>query len=260
MSPALIVTLIIVGIVVMVGAALIAQSLENARKEKLRQIAIINERIRHLSAALSDIPNNYMTADLRQFVIDLIRKSCSAIFTFDAKHSGANAQLKKLDELSKQTFPNELDSLQPPFDDPVTGQNIRARLKDLVNILVNLNKDGNLEKSLAVKYVNQGKMMFELISIDLSLLAARHSEKDKNTLKAALINYNSCLKKLQKINTQSQFSHRIGHLQAKTQQLQEKFKLQVEEATALAAKNAAMENENRGSDSNEDWKIKQDYE
>lgn len=260
MSPAVIVTLIIVGIVVMVGAAFIAQSVENARKERLRRIAIINDRIRHLSGTLNDIPNQYMTTDLRQFVIGLIRQSCAALFTLAPNHSGATAQLKKLDELSTQAFANELDSLQPPFEDPVTGQNIRTRIKDLVNILVALNKDGSLEKSLAVKYVNQGKMLFELISVDVSLLAARHSEKDENTFKAALINYSSCLKKIQKINTQSQFTHRIAHLQAKTEQLQQKVKTQVEKAAALAAEKAVEEEKNTRADSNKDWQIKHDYE
>lgn len=257
MSAVLVVTLIIVGIVVMVAAAVIAQSLENARKERKLKIGVINERIRHLSGTLNDIPNNYMTADLRQFVISLLRQNCSAILALEPHHSSAKTQRQQLEALSSQPFTNELDSLQPPFDDPLSGQKIRARIKDLVNIIVAMNKDGSLEKAQAVKYVNQGKMMFELISVDIALIGARNSEKNDSTLKVALINYSSCLKKLQAINTQAQFTHRISHIQAKSQQLQEKIKLQTEQAAALVAAAASEPGEQNAA---EDWKIKQDYE
>lgn len=260
MSPGLIVTLIVVGILVMVGAAVIAQSVENTRKERRRQITIINERIRHLSGIINDIPNNYMTSDLRQFVASLLRKNCITLLALDASHSGAKSQLQQLDALSKQTFTNELDSLKAPFDDPVSGQDIRSRIKNLVNIIVTLNKEGALEKSTAVKYVNQGKIMFELISVDITLIGARNAEKDDSTLKSALINYSSCLKKLMKINTQAQFTQRIAHLQAKSQQLQEKIKLQTEQTATLATAESSEQSKRGGLDQDEDWKIKQDYE
>ncbi len=260
MSPGLIVTLIVVGILAMVGAAIITQSVENARKERRRQVSIINERICHLSAITGDVPNNYMTADLRQFVVGLLRQNCAAILALDANHGGAKSQLQQLDALSSQAFANELDSLKAPFNDSVTGQNIRARIKDLVNIIVAMNKDGALEKSTAVKYVNQGKMMFELISVDIALISARQAETVNKTLKTALINYSSCLKKLKNINTHSQFTQRIGHLQAKVQQLKEKIKRHTEQTTAQAAAESAKQNAHSELDQDADWKIKQEYE
>jgi len=258
MSPGMIVTLIIMGIVVMVGAALIAQSVENARKERLRLISIINERIRHLTAIIHDTPNHYMLPELRQFITSLLQKNCSAILAIEANHAAAKAQLQQLKEFSQQTFPNELESLQPPFQDLVTGQNIRKRIKDLVNLIVTMNKEGELDKATAVKFINQGKMMFELISIDIALISARSSEQNEKTLKVALINYKSCLKNLIKMNTKSQFNHRINHLTAKTQQLQKQVDSQMAQAAALSA--AAPEHSKQGSLDTDDWRIKQDYE
>ncbi|MEH6473555.1 MAG: hypothetical protein V7752_20195 [Halopseudomonas sp.] len=257
MSPAWIVTLIIAGIVVMVGAAFIAQSVENARKERLRKISIINERIRHLSGIVSDIPNNYMTADLRLFVIGLLRKNYSAIIALDARHSSAKVQLQQLEEQAKQPFTSELDSLKAPFNDTVTGQGIRARIKDLVNIIVAMNKDGSLDKPTAVKYVNQGKMMFELVTVDITLISARTAEQGDKNIKAAAVHYSSCLKKLLKINSQGQFNKRLNHMKSKLQQLQEKLKAQT------AQDSPAPEEQDEWSkfkSDNDDWKIKQDYE
>ena len=71
----------------------------------------------------------------------------------------------------------------PPFNDPISGQGIRARIKDLVNTIVAMNKEGSLDKTSAVKYANQGKMMFELISVDITMIGARNAEQQNNNIK-----------------------------------------------------------------------------
>ena len=257
MSPAVIVTLILVGIVVMVGAAFVAQSVENARKERQRKISIINERIRNLSSMANDIPNNYMTADLRLFMLGLLKQNCQAILEIDARHSIAKSQLQQLEEQIQQPFKSELDALQPPFNDPITAQGIRARIKDLVNTIVAMNKEGSLEKSLAVKYVNQGKMMFELITIDITLLSARRAESEKKT-KAAAVHYSNCFKRLKKINTQNQFQRRLNHLSSKLAALKEK--LDQEQAALQNQKPEEQDEWSKFKAEHDDWKIKQDYE
>lgn len=257
MSTGLIVTLIMIGILVMVCAAIIAQSVENARKQRQLQITVLQQRTRHLSRALNDIPNPYMTVALRAFIIALLRKSYSAILALDAKKSAAKTQLQQLEELSKQVFTNELDSLKPPFDDLATGQEIRNRIKNLVNIIVEMNKDGALDKPSAVKYVNQGKALFELISVDIILIGVHEAEKNDTNLKVALASYSNCLRQLLKINTQSEFPRRISHLQAKVQQLEGRIKIQREQAAALVA---AEQREEHDFDPDKDWKMKHDYE
>ncbi|MFT6915832.1 MAG: hypothetical protein ACJAWL_002142 [Motiliproteus sp.] len=257
MSTGLIVTLIMSGILVMVGAAIIAQSVENARKQRQLQITVIQQRIRHLSRIINGVPNPYMTATLRQFIIGLLYQSCSAMLALDAKQSAARTQLQQLEALKKKVFPNELDALKPPFDDLITGQEIRNQIKSLVNIIVEMNKDGTLDKPSAVKYVNQGKIMFELISIDIALIGAQNAEKKESTLKVALDSYSNCLRKLLKINTQSEFTQRISYLQSKVQQLKERLKTQRDKAAALVAAAQPKENE---LDPDRDWQMKHDYE
>ncbi len=257
MSPALIVSLIIAGIVVMVGAALIAQSVENARKERARKITIINERIRNLSGMITDIPNHYMTAELRQFLLSLLKQNCSAILALEARHSAARQQLNQLEELSQKPHNDELDSLKAPFNDTITGQGIRARIKDLVNTIVAMNKEGSLDKSTAVKYVNQGKMLFQLVSIDLTLISARTAEQGDKNVKAAAVHYSSCLKKLIAINTNNQFNKRIAHLRSRLQAAKEKLKAESELAQAQSDK---QQQEWDQFQTDNDWQIKQDYE
>ncbi|RDE22827.1 hypothetical protein DV711_09660 [Motiliproteus coralliicola] len=256
MSPATIVTLIIVGIVVMVGAAFVAQSMENARKARALKIKVINERIRRISSMLSDIPHNYMTADLRQFMLTLLKRNCHEILELDPRHSSAGALSKKIDELQKQEFKSALDTLKPPFSDPISGQGLRARIKDLVNTIVAMSKEGSLDKAAAVKYSNQGKMMFELISVDIALISARNAEQNKKT-KVAAVHYSNCLKKLKRINTKNLFNKRIQHLTNKLKQL----KQQIAEAEAAAKPQTSEQDEwSKFEEQQNDWKIKQDYE
>ena len=42
-------------------------------KERQRKNRIFNERIRNISGMLNDIPHNYMTAELRQFMLALLQ-------------------------------------------------------------------------------------------------------------------------------------------------------------------------------------------
>lgn len=254
MSPALIVTLIVAGIIVMVSAAFIAQSVENARKERLRKITIINERIRNLSGMINDIPNSYMTADLRLFLIGLLKQNCNAILAIEPRHSAASQQLSNLEELGKQPHNNELDSLKAPFNDAITGQGIRARIKDLVNTIVAMNKEGTLNKATAVKYVNQGKMLFQLVSIDIALISARTAEQDDSNVKAAAVHYHSCLKKLVAINSNKLFNKRVAHLQSRLKAAKEKL----QQAAKVQVNEQKEEWDQFKADN--DWQIKQDYE
>lgn len=255
MSPATIVTLIVVGIVVMVGAAFVAQSMENARKARALKIKVINERIRRISSMLSDIPHQYMTADLRQFLLTMLKRSCHEILQLDSRHAGAGALAKKINDLQQQEFKSALDSLKPPFSDTISGQGLRARIKDLVNTIVAMNKEGSLDKGAAIKYSNQGKMMFELISIDIALITARNAEQSKKT-KLAIAHYGSCLKKLKRINSQNLFNKRIQHLTNKLKQLNEKLA----EAEPSSAQTKQQDEWSKFEEQQNDWKIKQDYE
>lgn len=257
MSPAVIVTLIVVGVVVMVGAAFIAQSIENARKARQRKIAVYNERSRKLSSILTDIPANYLTADLHQFLVSLIKKNCTAILALEAKHAYANQQIQQLEQLKQQPHSGDLDSLKAPFNDMITGQGIRARIKDLVNLIVAMNKDGLLDKATAVKFVNQGKTVFQLVSVDITLITARAAEKGDKNIKAAAAHYSSCLKKLTEINSNNQFNKRISHVKGHLQQAQEKIKVL---NSQLAAQADSNDDEWDKFDNDKDWQIKQDYE
>ncbi|MEH6652312.1 MAG: hypothetical protein V7707_20005 [Motiliproteus sp.] len=258
MSPAVIVTLIIVGVVVMVGAAFIAQSVENARKARQRKISIFNERSHKLSSMLTDIPTDYLTADLHQFLVRLIKQNCTAILALEARHTYANQQLKQIEQLNQQPHSGDLDSLKAPFNDVITGQGIRVRIKDLVNMIVAMNKDGTLDKATAVKYVNQGKTVFQLISVDITLISARTAEQGDKNIKAAAVHYSSCLKKLTAVNSNNQFNKRIAHVKRHLQQAQEKIKALSSQAAQTDSNDDEWDKYDNNNDN--DWQIKQDYE
>lgn len=259
MSSGSIVVLIIAGIVMMVGVAFLAQTLENNRRERLRRIKALEAHAQRLWNHLSAIPPQYLTASLRQFLLAEIRRCYREVLQLAPSHAQAQSQLKALEKTAAQTSEEPpLDSLKPPFEDQLTGRNIRSEIKNLVNHLVQLHQEGLVDASLAQQYTNQGKALYALSGIDISLITARQMERSDNP-RAALAHYQSCLKQLQKIHPILNLPKRIENLEQRVESLTEKAKTQ---ASREQDDEAAQQDEwdKLVKADQQDWKIKQDYE
>ncbi|WP_210398209.1 hypothetical protein [Motiliproteus sediminis] len=258
MDAGTIAALIIVGIVVMVGVAFVAQSLENARQERHRQVLALTDHARQLWNSLHGIPPVYLLPELRQFLIAELTRCYRQILTLEPRHPQANGQLKQLNELAQQPGERQIDTLTPAFTDHVSGQQIRTELKHLVNHIVRLHSDGLVDKAQAQQQINLGKALFSLVSIDIGLLTAREMEHGDNA-KAALAHYSTCLKHLEKLDPLLQISSRVSYVRNKVEALRA-------EVTTSAKQTAERPEEEEdewqkfvGSEQ-ESWKIKQDYE
>ncbi|WP_207063778.1 hypothetical protein [Motiliproteus sp. SC1-56] len=260
MSPAVIVSLIAAGIVLMVVAAFVAQTLENARQERHRMVLTLQERARTGWEILSDLPTAYLPEALRNCLLQYIKSCYEQMQTLEPKQQSATAQakLRNVEEALHETYTSQLDSANPPFNDAVTGQAARSRVKAMVDLFVAAHQEGKLDRQAAQQLINRGKGIFELVNIDLNLINARKNEQSGNP-KLALAHFNTCLKRLNKLNANGELEQRTASVQRKVAQLQEEVKALQEGAPASAAKQqAAQEWDEFTEESN--WQIKQDYD
>lgn len=258
MNAGTIAALIIIGIIVMVLVAFVAQSMENARQERHRRVLALTDHARQLWNSLHGIPATYLLPELRLFLIDELIRCYQQILALEPRHAQAGGQLKQLNELKQQPWERQVDTLTPAFTDHVSGQQIRTELKQLVNHIVRLHTDGLVDKALAQQQINLGKALFSLVSVDIGLLTAREMEHGDNS-KAALAHYSSCLKHLEKLDPLLQIASRVAYVRNKVESLRATVTDAIKQ-DAQKREDDEQEWQKFVGSEQADWKIKQDYE
>ena len=265
MSTSIIGILILCGVGCLVLIAYVAQSIENAKQERRRQILALQDRTRHCWNLVTEIPSNYLPENIRLFLLNYLSSRYKEILSIDPQNSSAKTQLTSITELKEQPYKSTLDTPEPVFNDLVTAKKTAAMVKNMVNFFVGIHKDGSLEKSSAHKFINQGKALFSIINSDISQISARMAEQEAPPrLPVALSHYNISRKQLDPFAKKGQMSERINFLDKRISALRTKVateeqKLQLQQQHEADAQHKQDEEWNEYSEDG-NWKIKQDYE
>ncbi len=259
MSTGVIGILILVGVGCLVLAAYVAQSVENAKQERHRQVLLLQERARKGWNLITEIPSCYLPAELRAFLLSYLSTRYNDILAIDPKNSSAHNQLSSLNELQNQPYSSNPDSPEPVLGDMLTTRNAAARVKDLVNFFVDVHKDGALAKNAAQQYINQGKAIYALIKTDLLQLTARQVEGSDNP-RLALAHYSNCKKRLEPFEKSGQMPLRIQFLNTRITDLQQQVSKLEQEAASTSGEEKLEQEWDKFSQKDNDWKIKHEYE
>ncbi|OMH38164.1 hypothetical protein [Motiliproteus sp. MSK22-1] len=262
MSTSIIGILILCGVGCLAFFAYIAQSMENARQERRRRILALQDRTRHCWNLVTEIPPTYLPENIRLFLLNYLSSRYNEILSIDPQDNNAKNQLTSISKLKEQPYKSTLDTPEPIFNDLVTAKNTAAMVKNMVNFFVGIHKDGSLEKSSALKFINQGKALFSIINTDISQLNARLVEQGENP-RLALSHYNNCRKQLESFAKKGQMPERINFIDKRINVLRSKVAAEEQKLQLQQQEDATQQKQDEEwneFDEDGNWKRKQDYE
>lgn len=259
MTPSLIATLIIAVVVALVIIAFIAQSIENNRKERHLQALALQAQTRQARSILTDVPHHYLPGELRKLLYAYLAGRYKEILALEPNNLNASSQLQTFEDLMKESAP-PAETTQQAFSDHLSAQAARHRLKQLVDLIIEMNNQGLLDRTGAQNYINQGKTSYKLLSTDINLLTAKKIESSGNPT-LALTHYLNCRASLKTLNTQNQLDNKIQKIEETIKELQLFAKTEAADKDhAIQAQAQQDDAWNELTDSDSHWKIKQEYE
>jgi hypothetical protein len=262
MATETIITVMIIGLLVMVGVAFVIHTVERNRREKRRQEALLHKRASNLQYMLDSFPQNFLGSELKVLVCQSLLNIYEQLKQIEpgkreyTKRSSAISQ--RIQEFAKQ----KNQASYQPLNSPEQIKEIKNLLEMLNTFIIQLLKQKSISKEQANNYTVQLQQLMHQTSIDTYSIAARDAES-KGKYKLAIHYYQSALDKLRKQNLEGIYHHHALAYQQKIEEL----RLQSKQSPTTLAEEQAGENKPQDKewdkflDSDEDdWKKKNVYD
>ncbi len=256
MGSSFIAIAIMCGVAVLAVAAYIAQNMENARQERRRKTLQILQRVKKADDILSTLPAAYLPADIRQFLLQFLQRRYQEVLQVDPKNADARQHIEQLGTQLSQDYKSSPDSPEPALKNPIALKQTAQSLKDMVNFFVGLHNENAIDTTLAKRFINKGKTLFAIVKLDRMQLTAQQTEA-KGSERAALVQYSQCRKRMEPFVKQNILPQRAKFLDEKISTLNNRVAAM---ADAQPSKPTTANKEWDQLGSEDDWKIKQEYE
>jgi hypothetical protein len=210
MPTALIVSLVVIGILLIVGTAYSIQIMEKNNREKRRLMFSLRERAESFKVMLESFPQGFLTPDLQvlmcKCLIDILEQLLQIDKANRAQHSQSiNQVTSHLEQLKANGASGGYQSLS----DPKHVQQVQKLLSTVYNFIVKLRQSNQISEAEATSYAKQIRRLNVVSSLDAFRFAKQAAMKEGKP-RLALHYQTMSIDKMKKENSDGFFSERIA--------------------------------------------------
>lgn len=188
--------LILAGILVLVVYG--RQQHEKRKLEQLRRIRNLADRGQQIAQLIDSIPSQYLSQDLRVFMLEQWRNSLHEQEELGCKESRIKTEMEALQAKLNDVRGGKQTGGKVATD--INGANlVRRGLKQLHKVILELYKDKKIAHRIAQIYINEIKLGFTYTLIEVFKASARQAEVDQNW-RVAVVHYKRIMSELNKSN------------------------------------------------------------
>ncbi len=224
----------VAGLAVLITVGVIAQRMEVAKEERARLIRDLSIRVRKYRSMLIDLPEGILTRDLKMFLVRIAARDLQTLVKLDKD----NAEYVKRFEEMKVLLANvqkqpEDEAADLNLDDPNQVREVRARLRFLQQMILEMSAAGELDGASAKRFQSRLEEVDVQTAMQLHLQEARAATR-KLRPSVAVFQIKQCREKLSRINASGRWNPQIAELEGYLANLEEHGALTAEEGVEIA--------------------------
>ncbi|MCM0611724.1 hypothetical protein KFJ24_04445 [Marinobacter sediminum] len=183
MDTTTIVLLLAAVVTVSIVIIVLSQMRERARIERVRKITAQEDAYKRAHSLLSEIPGQYLSADLKLLLIKRMEDACAELTRLKS-----DLPVKKWQE-SAQHLKNEIVEKRDPrtpvkIDSPEKSAHVKELLQNLFKMIEAMHKSGRVDTSTAKKNLKYVLFLVHKTHADLHVFQARDYVKQNQIRKA----------------------------------------------------------------------------
>lgn len=175
----LLAAIVIVSIVIIVAS----QMRERARIERARKVTALEDSYNRASRLLSEIPGQYLTADLKLLLIKRMEETCKELKALKSDQP-VNEWLSAAQQLRQKVMEGE--DRRPPvrIDSPEKSAYVKELLQNFFKMIEGMHKAGKIDSAAAKKNMKFVLFLVHKTHADLHVFQARDYVKQNEIRKA----------------------------------------------------------------------------
>lgn len=183
MEATTIVLLLVAVVIVSIAIIVLSQMRERARIERARKITALGDTYNRANRLFSEIPGQYLTADLKLILLKCMEDACKELVELKANLPvqswlEANQQLKS-DIMEKRDTGSSIK-----IDSPEKSTYVKELLENLFKMIEAMHKTGRLDTNTAKKNLKYVLFLVHKTHADLHVFQARDYVKQNQIRKA----------------------------------------------------------------------------
>ncbi len=211
MTSVIAISAIIVLLAVMVCYALVAQTINKKRQQRLLLLNALKTKLRNFKFMITAFPKGFLTPDLNLLIHRCLIDTCEQLTQLVPEDNQYMQDLKlyqgKMEELKRS--PQKHARIK--FDNPKTATETRKYLEELFKVVHQLYRRRSINKEHLDLYTGQIKNLVLQLSVDTYVLHARQAHQ-AGKARMAVHYYGLARKLLVRENARQQFQSQIVEL------------------------------------------------
>ncbi|ROQ20632.1 hypothetical protein EDC38_1245 [Marinimicrobium koreense] len=260
MSSLIIASIIFALLIVLVGYAFIAQTLEKRKKRRQRLLTALKHRQRNFKYMVSGFPEGLLTKDLTLIIYRALLDACEQLSRLEPREPG---------HMEDFTFySGELEALKhrTPSERPRTASaeqavEIKRLLQELYRFIAHQTERGNIGQAHGQTYKDQIKRLALLVSVDAHAVSARQAQAAGKP-RLAIHYYNLARKMLTQEKGGQGFQKQLAQINGIIKKLESQLEQQSDAGASPTTEGPAPEEKKEWEEFEQEshWKKKQLYD
>lgn len=220
MSTPIIIGLVALLLAILVGAAILMQTIEKNNKEKRRLEAALKTRARNFQHMLEGFPDGFLNKDLKLLVCRCLEQVYGQLSGINPKNSTYKNNKATLQQ-QIETISNQPESnSRVQLSDPAQIKEIQQLLQGLYSFIGKLNKTQKLSNDQAKSYAAQVRNLMVQSTVD-ALLNGVNDSIAKRKPRLTIHYLHTIIDKLTKENSQGQYNEQLNQYKAQMVQMEQ---------------------------------------
>ncbi len=242
--------------------AVVAQTLEKRRQQRLRLIAALKQRQRHFSYMATGFPPGFLTRDLSTLAFQTLLEICEQLARLEPRNSRHKEDVELCRE--QMAAARKAEPAAPGrLENPGLAVDIRRHLQELQRHVVQQQQRGTISAPQALLYRQQIHRLVVQVSLDSYLLEAKAAHKAEKP-RLELHYYTLAHNLLTRENAGGAYSAQLDQLAQTMARLQQQLQSGAETPKAPTEPKETEEEAQKAwekfSEGNQLWKKKQIYD
>jgi len=253
--PIYVIVMIIVFLSALAGYALVSQSIEKHRAKKQRALMILKTRHRNLMRMISSFPQHFLPDDLINMTYRAAVDICEQLHELEPDNSKYPAEVIEFNSLIKETAETEAPAKKVTISNPQQIKEIRLRLEDLHEFVVQQQTLTLINFAQAEVYKEQIKQLEVQMAVDETPNQAKLAQEG-GKLRLAIHYFTLAKKQFVSENANQTFDKQIAQVDAAINKIEAEIAASDDGAPMSEAASKEWDNFNKQDDG---WQKKQNY-
>lgn len=260
MSPLIIASIIFALLIVLVGYAIISQTLEKRRKRRQRLLTALKHRQRNFKYMLSGFPEGLLTKDLTLIIYRALLDACEQLSRLEPAERGHMEDFTLYSAEMEALKHRELPERARPST-PEQAVEIKRLLQELYRFIAHQTERGNIGQAQGQTYKDQVKRLALLVAVDAHAVSARQAQAAGKP-RLAIHFYNLAKKMLTQEKGGQGFQKQLAQINGIIKKLESQLEQQPDAGATPTSEGPAPEEKKEWEEFEQrtDWKKKQLYD